>query len=120
MTDTSYMSDAERAAYPVAADIAQGLRRLNIPTEHGPSWGGCGDHRREGVVTWCVFSRPGGGVLVACDKHGDTIFCDAIDLPGIAERLRLAERDPPPDDPEARRARVWAIFAPDAMLENSS
>ena len=112
MIDTTHMSEAERAAYPVAADIAQGLRQLGIPAEHGPSWGGCGDHRRPGVATWCVFSRNGGGVIVTCDVHGDTLFCDPVDLPGIAERLRHAERDPPPDDPEARRVRVWAIFAP--------
>ena len=117
MSDTSYMSDAERASYLIAADIAQRLRRLGIPAEHGPSWGGCGDH---GVATWCVFSRPGGGVLVTCDAHGDTLFCDAVDLPGVAERLRLAEHDPPPDDPETRRVRVWAVFAPDVVLENNS
>lgn len=113
MIDTSYMSDAERASYLIAASIAQALRWLDIPAEHGPSWGGCDDHRRPGVTTWCVFSRLGGGVLVTCDEHGDCIFVDAADLPGIAERLRLAEVDPPPHDPEARRARVWAIFAPD-------
>jgi len=112
MTDTSYMGGAERASYLIAADIAQGLRRLDIPAEHGPSWGGCGDHRRPGVATWCVFSRNGGGVIVTSDAHGDTLFCDFADFPGIAERLRLAERDQPLDDPEARRARVWAIFAP--------
>lgn len=110
MIDLQHMSQAELGALVVAAELAQELRRLNIPAEHGRSWDGYSDHRCGGRVTWYLSPRACGGVLVASEDHGDTIFVDAGDLVAVEERLR--RHAPLSDDPEEARAAVWAIFAP--------